>query len=272
MPVDDLHIYIISDSTGETAERVVEATLIQFNRPGTEVSKYSHIEDIERLAGILDEVQEKRSLIVYTIIIPELREFLREEAEKRKIPMLDIMGPFLDTFSSLLGIKPQLEPGLNRQITADYYRRVESIEFAVRCDDGRDLQGILEADLVITGVSRTSKTPLSMYLAYRGLKVANLPLVPEVHPPEQLFQIPSERIIGLDIEPGLLQKIRRERMKTLNLGQKARYVRMDRILEELEYAEELFKKLRCYRIDVTNKSIEESASEILEVLNRRKVK
>ena len=142
--------------------------------------------------------------------MPELRRVIREESKKLNIIAVDVMGPMMDAFSKLIGVDPHMEPGLIRRLDEEYFRRVAAIEFAVKYDDGKDPRGILLADVVLIGVSRTSKTPLSMYLANKHLKVANLPLVPEVEPPEELFWIPAGKIIGLTIKPRQLSEIRKE--------------------------------------------------------------
>jgi regulator of PEP synthase PpsR (kinase-PPPase family) len=158
---------------------------------------------------------------------------------------------------------------LLRKVDEMYYRRVEAVEFAVRYDDGKDPRGITQADIVLVGVSRTSKTPLSMYLAHKRVKVANVPLVPEVAPPEELYKVERGKVIGLVIKPELLNNIRTERLKTLGLSGQASYANFERILEELEFADKIMKKLGCPVIDVTNRAVEETASKILEIYYRR---
>ncbi len=257
-----MNVYVVSDSIGDTCEMVVKAALSQFQNYNYQIKKCSFIDDQNQLFSLLEEMDDS-SVIAYTIILPEVKDLLQEEAEKRGIPSFDIMGPIMHFFSSILEVTPQMEPGLNRQLDQDYYNRVAAIEFAVRCDDGKDLRGLMEADLVLTGISRTSKTPLSMYLAYQGIKVANLPLVPEVNPPSEIFSVPSERVVGLMIDPEELKNIRRQRLKNMQFNLGASYGRIERILAELDYAEALMKRIGCRIIDVTDQSIEESASTII---------
>ena len=157
-----------------------------------------------------------------------------------------------------------------RQLDDAYFRKIEAIEFAVKYDDGRDPRGVLNADIVLVGVSRTSKTPLSMYLAHKGFKVANVPLVPEVLPPEELYKIPRNNCVGLIITPDKLNAIRKERLRNLGLTSQANYASFERILEELDYAEKIMKRLGCPVINVSNKAIEETADYILEVLKRER--
>ncbi|EHI70925.1 hypothetical protein STRIC_0875 [Streptococcus ictaluri 707-05] len=168
--------------------------------------------------------------------------------------------------ANISGAKPLGQPGMLRQLDNHYFKRVDAIEFAVKYDDGKDPRGILKADLVILGVSRTSKTPLSMYLADKQLKVLNIPLVPEIPIPKELKEIPSQRIIGLTNTPEKLNSIRSERLKALGVSGSANYAKMDRILEELDYADRVMKELRCPVINVANKAIEETAAIILDIL------
>ncbi len=214
------------------------------------------------------EAATNNSIIVYTLVLPELKDVLIQEAKKYDIPVIDIMGPIIDALTLITQKPPKLEPGLVRRLDEEYFRRVEAIEFAVKYDDGKDPRGILKADLVILGVSRTSKTPLCMYLANKRIKAANVPLVPEVSPPEEIFELPTNKVIGLTIRPQQLNIIRQERLKTLGLTSNADYASMERILKELEYAEKIMKKIGCTVIDVTNKAVEETASKVLELYYR----
>ncbi|MFS8512239.1 MAG: kinase/pyrophosphorylase, partial [Planifilum fulgidum] len=227
-----------------------------------------YVDDKETIAETVQAASEVRGMIAFTLVVPELQKFLIEEAERRHVPVIDIMGPMIDELSRLFRRAPRREPGLVRKMDEEYFRRVEAIEFAVKYDDGRDPRGILRADVVLIGVSRTSKTPLSMYLAHKRLKVANVPLVPEVDPPEELFRIPAQKCIGLTIEPEYLNTIRRERLKSLGLTSQASYASMERILEELEYAEGIMKKVGCPVIDVSRKAVEETANIVLDILRR----
>ncbi|MCL6612803.1 MAG: kinase/pyrophosphorylase [Peptococcaceae bacterium] len=261
-------VYIISDSIGETAELVARAAASQFNGGTVDIRRVPYVNDIEEIPEIVEEASAFNSVIAYTLVLPELREALVREAARHNIITVDIMTPMLDALTKAEGRPPKLEPGLVRKMDEEYFRKVEAIEFAVKYDDGKDPRGIAKADLVIIGVSRTSKTPLCMYLAHKRLKVANVPLVPEVAPPEEIFKLPPHRLIGLTIRPNQLNEIRRERLKTLGLTSHADYASMDRILKELEYAEEVMKRAGCSVIDVTSKAVEETASRVLEIYYR----
>jgi regulator of PEP synthase PpsR (kinase-PPPase family) len=167
------------------------------------------------------------------------------------------------------GVKPKYQPGLVRQLDDDYFKKIEAVEFAVKYDDGRDPRGIIKADIVLIGVSRTSKTPLSQYLAHKRLKVANVPIVPEVDPPEELYKVSPDKCFGLKISPEKLNDIRKERLKALGLNDKAAYANLERIKEELAFFETVVNKIGCEVIDVTNKAVEETANLISNIYNNR---
>ncbi|MBC7075304.1 MAG: kinase/pyrophosphorylase [Syntrophomonadaceae bacterium] len=262
-------VYIVSDSIGETAEMVVRAAASQFNSGKMELRRVPNISDTDILDEVVRQAATNGFIIAYTLVISSLAEHLEEEAYKAGVVCIDILGPMLEAFKKMSGIEPRREPGLLRKLDEMYYRRVEAVEFAVRYDDGKDPRGICLADIVLIGVSRTSKTPLAMYLAHKRIKVANVPLVPEVNPPEELFQAEKGKVIGLTVQPEQLNQIRTERLKTLGLKGKANYADYDRILEELEFAHKIFKRLGCPVIDVTNRAVEETASKILEIYYRR---
>lgn len=261
-------IYIISDSIGETAELVALAAASQFNSGQVDIHKIPYVNNPVEIPEIVAEASIFPCIIVYTLVLPGLREVLEEEARKYEIPTVDIMTPMLEALSKIEGKQPRGEPGLVRKVDEEYFRKVEAIEFAVKYDDGKDPRGLLKADIVIIGVSRTSKTPLCMYLAHKRIKAANVPLVPEVIPPEEIYKLLPHRLIGLTIQPQQLYQIRRERLKTLGLTANADYISMERILKELEYAEGVMQKLNCKVIDVTSKAVEETASKVLEIYYR----
>ncbi|HSW36395.1 MAG TPA: pyruvate, water dikinase regulatory protein, partial [Candidatus Limnocylindrales bacterium] len=178
----------------------------------------------------------------------------------------DILGSLMEAFGRITQKEPHLEPGRLRRLDVDYFRRVAAVEFAVKHDDGKDPRGLMTADVVLIGISRTSKTPLSMYLAHQRVMVANLPLVPEVDPPEELYWIPSQKVVGLVIDPCQLRQIRQERLKVLGLDDSANYVAVERIEEELAYARRVMKKVGCIVFDVSNKAVEEVANRIIQVI------
>ncbi|WML44753.1 pyruvate, water dikinase regulatory protein [Neobacillus sp. PS3-40] len=262
-------VYIISDSVGETAEFVVKAVATQFNGGHVEIRRNSYVEEIEDIEDVLTLAKKTQSIIAYTLVIPFLKAYLDHRAAEEEIHAVDLLNPLMDAFMQKFNKMPNQKPGLLRKLDEDYFRKIEAIEFAVKYDDGRDPRGVLRADIVLMGVSRTSKTPLSMYLAHQRYKVANVPLVPEVPPPDELFKIPRKNCIGLIISPDKLNAIRTERLRALGLGSQANYASFERILEELDYAEKIMKRVGCPIIDVSNKAVEETASLILDVLKKR---
>jgi [pyruvate, water dikinase]-phosphate phosphotransferase / [pyruvate, water dikinase] kinase len=259
-------VYVISDSVGETAEFVVKAVATQFNLEQAKIKVHSFVEDIHDIEEVIENAKITLSIIAYTLVVPDLKSYLDKRAAEEGIPAVDLLSPLLSAFTEKFGRYPNNQPGLVRKLDDAYFRKIEAIEFAVKYDDARDARGILKADIVLVGVSRTSKTPLSMYLAHQRYKVANVPLIPETVPPEELYQIPRRKCVGLIISPDKLNEIRTERLKALGLTNEANYANLDRILEELDYAERIMKRIGCPVINVSNRAIEETASLILEIL------
>lgn len=262
-------VIILSDSVGETAELVMKAGLSQFTNGDYNIRRIPYVEDEETIDETIEIAIEENALIGFTLVDPKLRQYVLEKAKLNNIEAVDIMGPMMDAMEKTFKKVPKLEPGLLYKLDQEYFKRIEAIEFAVRYDDGRDPRGILRADIVLIGVSRTSKTPLSQYLAHKRIKVANIPLVPEVDPPEQLFQIDPAKCIGLKISPEHLNEIRKERLKALGLDDDSMYAAMDRIKEELQFFEKIVEKIGCRVIDVSNKAIEETASIILQMVKKQ---
>ncbi|SDW13831.1 hypothetical protein SAMN05444487_101369 [Marininema mesophilum] len=230
-----------------------------------DIRRIPYVDDKKIILETVQAAAETHGMIAFTMVVTDLQEYLLEEAEKASVPVVDIMGPMLEGLAGLYKRDPKREPGLVRRLDEEYFRKIEAIEFAVKYDDGRDPRGLLRADIVLIGVSRTSKTPLSMYLAHKRIKVANVPLVPEVEAPEELYIVPPEKCIGLTIDPDQLNGIRRERLKSLGLTSQANYANMERILQELEYSEKVIKRVGCPIIDVSNKAVEETANIIFDI-------
>jgi regulator of PEP synthase PpsR (kinase-PPPase family) len=262
-------IYVVSDSVGETAEFVVKAVATQFTIGQIDIRRNSYVEETEDIEDVIILAGKSNSIIAYTLVIPELKTYMDRRAKEEGIQAVDLMHPLIDAFSKKFNKNPNQLPGLVRKLDEEYFKKIEAIEFAVKYDDGRDPRGILRADIVLIGVSRTSKTPLSMYLAHKRYKVANVPLVPEVPPADELFDIPRRNCIGLVISPEKLNEIRKERLKSMGLTSQAQYASFERILEELDYAEKIMKRVGCPVIDVSNKAVEETASLILDILKKR---
>lgn len=261
--MNKIKVYALSDSIGETSELVSKAVLGQFEELNYEIELWSYIKSKERIDEAISSAKNENAIIVFTLVVIELRDYLIKKAEIENVTAIDLITPILTPLIKHLGLKPRREPGLLHKFDENYFKKIDAIEFAVKYDDGKDTKGILLADIVLIGISRTSKTPLSMYLANKNLKTANIPLVPEVEPPEELFILDPARIIGLYTEPEYLNKIRKERLKVLGLNDNATYANISRIIKELEYADKYMKKIGCRRIDITNKAVEETANIIM---------
>ena len=262
----DITVYVLSDSIGETGELLSRAALSQFNQGRFEVRKFPYITEEEQITQIFEESKDQPSIFIYTIVIESLKQFIIGKGLEYGVLTIDLMSPALDAISAVLGYEPKREAGLIRKLDENYFKKVEAVEFAVKYDDGKDPRGIKKADIVLVGISRTSKTPLSMYLAHKNFKVANVPLVPEVGVPKELFEKDKRKIIGLVANPSKLNEIRSERLISLGLDNNASYANLDRIHEELEYSKDTMEKIGCLVIDVSNKAIEGTAGIIIEYI------
>jgi [pyruvate, water dikinase]-phosphate phosphotransferase / [pyruvate, water dikinase] kinase len=262
-------VYIVSDSIGETAELMVKAVASQFFDQEIEIKHFSYVEDKQDINNVITVSKYSNSIVAYTIVLQDLKQYLDHRAAEEGVIAVDLMHPLMDAFTQKFDMQPNRQPRQMRKLDENYFKRVEAIEFAVKYDDGQEVRGLKQADIVLIGVSRTSKTPLSMYLANKQFKVANVPLIPEIPPPQEIFTIPRKKCIGLVISPEKLNDIRRERLKSLGLTNSANYASLDRIFEEMTCAENIMKKIGCPIIDVSHKAIEETADVILAMFNKR---
>ena len=267
-------LYAISDSIGETAQQVAKAAISQFDikEETYDIRRFPYVSTKETLMEILESAKNENSIIVYTLVSENLGDIVEDFCAKENLHCVDLMSQIVNILSEKIGTPPKREPGIIRRMNEEYFRRIEAIEFAVKYDDGKDPRGVLKADLVLVGISRTSKTPLSMYLANRNIKVANIPLVPEIPIPKEVYEINPKKIIGLTNTPEKLNEIRQSRLKALGLSSNANYAKLDRILEELDYSEEVMKKLSCPVINVANKAIGETAGLILDIMKENGLK
>lgn len=255
-----MKIYILSDSLGETAQRMVHAVMSQFpDIEQIEVKKFSFIKSEEELIRVLDLAKDRGAVVVTTLALKAYQDIGRQYATEKGIPYVDYMSPLMQIVEQQSGITPTDEPGMIRKLDEEYFKRIEAMEYSVKYDDGKHFTDIGEADALIIGVSRTSKTPLSMYLANKGYKIANIPLVPEIAIPDSVYQHPHLKVFGLTASPEYIMNIRTERVKTLGIQGQATYNELGRIKEELAYAEEIFEKLGATVINTEYRSIEESA-------------
>ena len=258
------YIYAVSDSAGETAEAVARAAASQFASSSLEVIRVPFL----CMKSQIDEVVEKcingAGMIIHTVVTQELKEYMRNTAADHNVRCIDSLGAAIHAAEKLTEKDADMRTGKIRRLDTKYFDKIDAMQFAVKYDDGKDPRGFVHSDVVIVGISRTSKTPISMALAYNySLKASNLPLVPEVPLPKEILQVPPKKIIGLVIDKFHLNNIRKSRMKNIGLSSTDNnYHDMGRIEDELAYAMEVYRYLHCRVVDVTNKSIEESATTI----------
>ncbi len=263
-------LFVLSDSTAETADRVLRAALIQFQGVEADVRIFSMVRRDEDLDAIVRAAAAEDALVVYTLVNPDQRQRIAEQALEHGVATVDIIGQLMTRLTSFFGEAPVGRPGHGR-LTDEYFRRIEAVEFSVQHDDGKGPSGLREADIVLVGLSRTSKTPLSTYLAQKGWKVANVPVVLGLPLPRDLDTIQQTRIYGLTIDVASLMRIRRARLKALNMPVDTDYARRDHILRELEYARSIFEAHPVWPvIDVSQKAIEETASIVLRLMEERR--
>lgn len=260
----EVNIVIISDSAGDTAFNNATAAAAQFPEAQINYRRYPFTTDKKKLDDVLKEIEGfENVVIVYSLISDELQLPVIKFSREHKIQSVDIISPTVEALQLTTHMKPAGKAGAQHKMNQKYFDRISAMEFAVMYDDGKDPKGFLEADVVLLGVSRTSKTPLSLFLANKNLKVANLPLVPQTHIPKEIYEIDPKKIIGLTNDPSVLNEIRRQRMISYGLNPDTSYSNMDSINEELESAKKLYDKLGCYVINVAHRSIEETAALIM---------
>jgi hypothetical protein len=272
---------VVSDATGETAERVVRAALRQFDlgELPIDLRVFPHLRHEHDVDTVVAEARAVGALLVSTLVRAEERSLLHKKCDERGVQCVDLIGSLLGRLASYFSVQPRGIPGLLHTVSDEYYQRMEAIEFTVQSDDGRDPQSLQRADLVLVGISRTSKTPLSIYLAQKGYKVANVPLVLDLPPPPELFELqhrhrdgqdaPATRVFALTIQPDALLQIRRERLLRLHMTPDTSYGQRDYILREIYAARALYSAHPEWPvIDITGKAIEETAADILRIYTR----
>src|SRR6266566_987355 len=265
-----VELHVISDSTGETAQRLVLALEAQFPEQAFEEIRHPRIEALEDLALAVNRAKGRPAVLVYTLVKPEWRQEMRRLCRSAKVHYCDVLGHPIDAVVRVSGQAARMTPGARPALNSAYFKRMEAIEFAVKFDDGVG-RGLQDADIVLVGVSRTSKTPLSIYLGYLGHKTANVPVVKGIDPPKELFEIDAAKIVGLTIDPNRLMDIRRARVRNMGGGARNRqYAELVEIYEELDEATAVHRRLGCPVIDISELSIEETAQRILRTVESRK--
>ena len=263
-----VELHIVSDSTGETAARLVLALEAQFPDLVFEEVRHPRVESVEDLGLAVSRARGRPAVMVYTLVEPGLREAMRQLCRRARVHYCDLLGHPIDSIARVSGVAARMTPGARPPLDQTYFKRIEAIEFAVKYDDGVG-SGLDEADVVLVGVSRTSKTPLSIYLGYLGQKAANVPIVKGIKPPPELFEIDALKIVGLTIDAERLAEIRSTRVRGMG-GKNRQYAEMVEIYDELEEAAALHRRLGCPVIDVTGLSIEETAHRVVRIVDRRR--
>ncbi len=256
-------IYLLSDATGETAEKMVLAALTQFRDKPVRLTRVNNVRTKNQVYEALDEALGHKGLVVYTIVNRELAQLVHDECDGLGLISIDLLTPLLMKIAHCLGRSPKETPGLLHGVDEAYFRRIEAIEFTVKHDDGQEPRNLHQADIVLVGISRTSKTPLSIYLAHKGWKVANVPLVKGIDPPSQLFDVDPKRIAALVIDPQRLVEVRATRLRNLGQDTRAAYADYEEIEAELKSARKFFRRHPWVVIDVSSKAVEETANEVL---------
>lgn len=263
-------IYLLSDGSGETAATMVRAALVQYQQPDIQIVRCKNVRTESQAEAIIEECYERRGVVIYTVASPQMRMKIRENATSKGLLSYDLLGPLLEVLDQYFGVASGSRVNVLRTTDEMYFKRIEAIEYTVKHDDGKLLTDLDKADIVLVGISRTSKTPLSIFLSHKGWKVANVPLVPGSPLPEELFKIDQRRVVGLIIDIESLQRIRKNRLEKFGQDTGGEYASIAQISKEIEYAEDLFKQNRRWPVfNVTERALEETAGEIVRVIAAR---
>jgi len=250
----------------------MKAAMVQFTDHDVYFTRFKNIRNETQIDAVCTEALTDRSLIIFTMVSPQLRAYMMKAAAERQLQVVDLLGPTLKGLASYFGYEPKAIAGLLHDVNEEYFRRIDAMEYTIAHDDGRDLTDLDKADLVILGISRTSKTPLSMYLSHQGWKVANIPLIKGFEIPQEVFEIDQRRVLGLTIDAHDLLVIRRARLQRLGQERGGDYADPDKVIDEIEFASEVFRRNRRWPIiNVTGKALEETASEITRLMASRRL-
>ncbi len=266
--VKPAEIFVVSDGTGDTASNATQAAMLQFRTPWR-LRTFRDVRQESQARRVIDLAARVGAMVVFTVVDERVARMLRDHGASLGVRTVDLLGPLISRVAQQLGAEPRLQPGLLHGFSAEYFRRIDAVEFAVHHDDGANLRTLSDADLVLTGISRTSKTPLSMYLAQRGIKTGNVPLVPGLDPPRELLEFDPRRVIGLTLDPGALLTIRRSRLRLMQAPLHVDYVDPDAVLVELARSRRLCRERGWRVVDISGKAVEETAGRILELIGRK---
>jgi [pyruvate, water dikinase]-phosphate phosphotransferase / [pyruvate, water dikinase] kinase len=265
---EPLEIHIVSDSTGETAAKFAQAVESQFPEEEFELVRHPRITSVDDVQLAAARARGRRAVVMYTLVAPELRDAMRMLCKRYRLHYCDLLGHPLEAVARVSGQPATMQPRAQPALDSGYFKRMAAIEFAVRFDDGVAPQGLKDADIVLVGVSRSSKTPLSMYLGYLGYKTANVPIVKGIEPPRELWDVDPAKVVGLTIDAETLAGIRTRRARDMR-SSKRRYADLNDVYEELEEAEAVHRRLGCPVIEVSNLAIEETARRIIRLVEQR---
>lgn len=258
-----LHLHLVSDSTGETVSAVARACLVQFEGVDVTEHPWNMVRSLQQVDRLAEEIRITPGLVIFTLVNPEVREYLQDKCWAMQVPCVAVLDPVLNAMTAHLGLESQSQPGRQHVLDADYFRRIAAMEFALAHDDGQATHKLADADVILLGVSRTSKTPTCLYLANRGLKAANIPLVPGVPLPEGVAELTRPLIVGLTKDPQQLVELRRTRLRELHETDETDYIDIDHVRLEVQEARRLFNRHGWPMIDVSRRAIEETSAEII---------
>jgi [pyruvate, water dikinase]-phosphate phosphotransferase / [pyruvate, water dikinase] kinase len=266
---DPVELHVISDSTGETASKLAKAVEVQFPGLDFDVIRHPRIASADDVQLAAERARGRRAVAIYTLVDPAYRESMRTLCKRYKIHYCDLLGHPIDAVARVSGLPARMEPSAQPVLDSAYFKRIAAIEFAVRFDDGVAAYGLHDADIVLVGVSRSSKTPLSIYLGYLGYKTANIPIVSGIEPPPELFRVDPTRVVGVTIDAETLHNVRTQRVRTMKGPKK--YAELTEIYQELEHAEAVHRRLGCPVVEVSNMAIEETAHRIIRLVEQRRL-
>lgn len=270
--MNQFHLHLVSDSTGETAHALSRACLAQFEGVDAEEHHWTLIRSSSQLEKVMDSVLEKPGVVMYTLVSDELRQLIQSKCRKHRIPCISVLDPIINFLGSYLGVESRGQPGRQHAMDAEYFGRIEAMQFALNHDDGQGLWNLANSDVVLMGVSRTSKTPTCVYLANRGIKAANVPFVPNVPLPPELLELgdkPGPMVVGLTKDPNSLVQIRRSRLRMISEQDDTDYVDLETVKKEVASCRRICAEHQWPVIDVTRRSIEETAAAIVKHMETR---
>lgn len=259
-------VFAVSDATGKTCETVIHAALTQFKTTDITLEVVANVRTSDQISDLFTRAAQVNGVVIYTMVSPTFRQRITELGRRHGVPTVDILGPVMTRLSDLLEKSPLAKPGLFHHLDDEYLRRLDAVDYTIKHDDGLMLATVDQAEIVIVGVSRTSKTPVSIYLSYRGWRVANVPVVLDHPLPEELGRVDPRRVIALSVTPERLEMLRRERLARMEMSEPLNYVDADQVRREVGYGLRLYREREWPVVDVTYKSIEETATEIMRII------